>query len=171
MRGPADLSRHHSAQDGPQRGCPELPNVYFPQSASRGVPILRLEGEGLLAKKLPNSSLSAQKTESMAQHRNVFDAIPLLSCKHHGNAPDSHVGPWGKQDGSRTSTRPRARSVSQSVHFSQSVLFLLNFCRTNELLWVSVGQYFIFGALCPSKSGLMNKHIVKQTYRETYRVF
>ena len=31
------------------------------------------------------------------------------------------------------------------------------------------------GALCPSKSGLMNKHIVKhivneQTYRETYRV-
>jgi hypothetical protein len=29
-----------------------------------------------------------------------------------------------------------------------------------------VGQYFIFGALCPSKSGLMNKHIVKQTYRE-----
>ena len=29
------------------------------------------------------------------------------------------------------------------------------------LLWVSVGQYFIFGALCPSKSGLMNKHIVK----------
>jgi len=63
---------------------------------------------------------------------------------------------------------------------------------------VSVGQYFIFGALCPSKSGLMNKHIVKhivkvkcsevsrsetwcptvpvsvrtteQTYRETYRI-
>ena len=33
-----------------------------------------------------------------------------------------------------------------------------------DLLWVSVGQYFIFGALCPSKSGLMNKHIVK-TYR------
>ena len=51
-----------------------------------------------------------------------------------------------------------------------------------------MGQYFIFGALCPSKSGLMNKHIVKhtlcpshivkhtvlvrtneQTYRETYR--
>jgi hypothetical protein len=30
-----------------------------------------------------------------------------------------------------------------------------------KLLWVSVGQYFIFGALCPSKSGLMNKHIVK----------
>jgi hypothetical protein len=29
-----------------------------------------------------------------------------------------------------------------------------------DLLWVSVGQYFIFGALCPSKSGLMNKHIV-----------
>jgi len=28
-------------------------------------------------------------------------------------------------------------------------------------LWVSQGQYFIFGALCPSKSGLMNKHIVK----------
>ena len=27
----------------------------------------------------------------------------------------------------------------------------------------SVGQYFIFGALCPSKSGLMNKHIVKHT--------
>ena len=26
---------------------------------------------------------------------------------------------------------------------------------------VSQGQYFIFGALCPSKSGLMNKHIVK----------
>ena len=24
-----------------------------------------------------------------------------------------------------------------------------------------MGQYFIFGALCPSKSGLMNKHIVK----------
>ena len=44
-----------------------------------------------------------------------------------------------------------------------------------DLLWVSQGQYFIFGALCPSKSGLMNKHIVKhivklpnreQTYRE-----
>ena len=31
----------------------------------------------------------------------------------------------------------------------------------SNLLWVSVGQYFIFGALCPSKSGLMNKHIVK----------
>ena len=30
-------------------------------------------------------------------------------------------------------------------------------------LWVSQGQYFIFGALCPSKSGLMNKHIVKHT--------
>ena len=30
-----------------------------------------------------------------------------------------------------------------------------------DLLWVSVGQYFIFGALCPFKSGLMNKHIVK----------
>ena len=28
-------------------------------------------------------------------------------------------------------------------------------------MWVSVGQYFIFSALCPSKSGLMNKHIVK----------
>ena len=27
--------------------------------------------------------------------------------------------------------------------------------------WVSQGQYFIFGALCPSKSGLMNKHIVR----------
>ena len=26
---------------------------------------------------------------------------------------------------------------------------------------VAVGQYFIFGALCPSMSGLMNKHIVK----------
>jgi len=23
------------------------------------------------------------------------------------------------------------------------------------------GQYFIFGALCPSKSGLIHKHIVK----------
>ena len=30
-----------------------------------------------------------------------------------------------------------------------------------DISWVSVGQYFIFGALCPSKSGLMNKHIVK----------
>ena len=28
-------------------------------------------------------------------------------------------------------------------------------------LWVSVGQNFIFGALYPSMSGLMNKHIVK----------
>ena len=28
-------------------------------------------------------------------------------------------------------------------------------------VWVSVGQYFIFGALYPSKSGLINKHIVK----------
>jgi len=27
--------------------------------------------------------------------------------------------------------------------------------------WCLRGQYFIFGALCPSKSGLMNKHIVK----------
>ena len=26
-----------------------------------------------------------------------------------------------------------------------------------------MGQYFIFGALYPSKSGLMNKHTVKQT--------
>jgi len=36
------------------------------------------------------------------------------------------------------------------------------------------GQYFIFGALYPSKSGLINKNAVKhianeQTYRETYR--
>ena len=29
------------------------------------------------------------------------------------------------------------------------------FCRSLR------GQYFIFGALCPSKSGLVNKHIVK----------
>ena len=28
------------------------------------------------------------------------------------------------------------------------------------------GQYFIFGALCPSKSGLLSN---EQTYRETYR--
>ena len=34
--------------------------------------------------------------------------------------------------------------------------------RVRDLLWVSVGQYFIFGALCPSMSGLMNKHIVKK---------
>ena len=34
-----------------------------------------------------------------------------------------------------------------------------------DLLWVSQGQYFIFGALCPSKSGLMNKHIVKHTVK------
>jgi len=27
------------------------------------------------------------------------------------------------------------------------------------------GQYFIFDALCPSKSGLMNKHIVKPIVR------
>ena len=27
------------------------------------------------------------------------------------------------------------------------------------------GQYFIFGALCPSKSGLMNKHIVKHVVK------
>jgi len=27
------------------------------------------------------------------------------------------------------------------------------------------GQYFIFGALCPSKSGLMNKHIGKQNHK------
>ena len=31
----------------------------------------------------------------------------------------------------------------------------------NTLLWSLRGQYFIFGALCLSKSGLMNKHIVK----------
>jgi len=29
----------------------------------------------------------------------------------------------------------------------------------NPLYWRM--KYFIFGALCPSKSGLMNKHIVK----------
>ena len=34
-----------------------------------------------------------------------------------------------------------------------------------DLLWVSVGQYFIFGALYPSKSGLMNKHIVNHIVR------
>jgi len=33
-----------------------------------------------------------------------------------------------------------------------------------DLLWVSVGQYFIFGALCPSKN-----RTNEQTYRETYR--
>ena len=32
---------------------------------------------------------------------------------------------------------------------------------------VSQGQYFIFGALCPSKSGLMNKHIVKHIVKHT----
>ena len=37
-------------------------------------------------------------------------------------------------------------------------------CPPCPILWVSVGQYFIFGALCPSKSGLMNKHIVKHIY-------
>ena len=31
--------------------------------------------------------------------------------------------------------------------------------RMNPLYWRM--KYFIFGALCPSKSGLMNKHIVK----------
>ena len=35
-----------------------------------------------------------------------------------------------------------------------------------DLLWVSQGQYLIFGALCPSKSGLMNKHIVKHSESE-----
>ena len=30
-----------------------------------------------------------------------------------------------------------------------------------------VKTYFIFGALCPSKSGLMNKHIV-ETYRDKH---
>ena len=38
-----------------------------------------------------------------------------------------------------------------------------------DLLWVLQGQGFIFGALCPSKSGLpvpvMHKHTVKHTYR------
>ena len=40
-----------------------------------------------------------------------------------------------------------------------------------DLLWVSVGQYFIFGALCPStgKSGLMNKHIVKHIAKHESR--
>jgi hypothetical protein len=30
-----------------------------------------------------------------------------------------------------------------------------------DLLWVLQGECLIFGALCPSKTGLMNKHIVK----------
>jgi hypothetical protein len=30
-----------------------------------------------------------------------------------------------------------------------------------DLLWVLRGQSFIFGALYPSKSGLVHKHIVK----------
>ena len=40
-----------------------------------------------------------------------------------------------------------------------------------DLLWVSVGQHFIFGALCPSKSGLMNKHIVKHIEGLGFRGF
>ena len=39
-----------------------------------------------------------------------------------------------------------------------------------SLVWLTLGVNDPFlGALCPSKSGLINKHIVKQTYRETYR--
>ena len=34
-------------------------------------------------------------------------------------------------------------------------------CLNADLLWVLQGQCFILGALCPSKSGLMKKHIVK----------
>ena len=38
----------------------------------------------------------------------------------------------------------------------------MNVCESYQLpFWVSRGQCFIFGALCPSMSGLMNKHIVK----------
>jgi len=44
----------------------------------------------------------------------------------------------------------------EEVHFSEEedISFLV------PCLWVSVGQYFIFGALCPSKSGLLDEHIV-----------
>jgi len=68
---------------------------------------------------------------------------------------------------------PQPLTYCETHNAVASYLGLETFCGSLR------GQYFIFGALGPSKSGLMNKHIVKhikqtyrtneQTYRETYR--
>ena len=70
----------------------------------------------------------------------ALTVILLFSCCHQWMQPSGFFGD---------------SSIRLQGYGMASYLGLETFCGSLR------GQYFIFGALCPSKSGLMNKHIVK----------
>ena len=69
-----------------------------------------------------------------------------------------HIATYGTRPTSKYET-VMARNSSESMPLFQQQYFLFRF---RDLLWVlRQGQCFIFGALCPSKSGLIQRQIVK----------